>query len=252
MEKERYARNESNIQRLLKQGRGQAIGYRFTPCLFIRHVPNRGRSHTVFGRASCRVRTLPSDIEYAHFLIFDRDESVIDNRDQFYLNRNDNTRIADACGFRHPKDPASDTLAVVTTDLVVTDCNKQVPINKAFAGKPFSELHKPHIGEKLTSHEFYLIDKNVSFDILMERDVPLDLKRYLHWLREYRDVTDFEELRLEYFTSLTKNLLIRMSDYCTHRLSLSEMCARLHDTFACVAGAHIMTTRHMLSIGIFH
>jgi hypothetical protein len=194
---------------------------------------------------------MPSNIEYAHFLIFDRDECVIDNPEQFYLNRNDNTRIADAFGSQHPKDPASDALAVVTTDLVVMYCNKQAPMNKASAVKPFSELQKPPTRKRLTSEEFYLIDKNVPFEILLECDVPLDLKRSLQWSRQYRDVTDFQELSPEHFTSFTKNLLIRISDYCTHRLSLSKMCALLHDTFAYIAGAHIMTTRHMSSLAIF-
>ncbi len=61
MAKKRYTRNESDIQKLLSQGRGQGVGGKYSPYLFVRDVPSRGRSHRIYSKLNGRVLHLLSE-----------------------------------------------------------------------------------------------------------------------------------------------------------------------------------------------
>jgi len=247
MAKKRYTRNESDIQRLLSQGRGQGVGGNYSPYFFVRDVPSHGRSHRIYSRLSGRVIHLLSDIEYAHYLMLDMDESVIDIREQFALNRPDTIRIAANLGFRHPKDPKSDANSVMTTDLVVTyQSRKTLPL-KAIAIKPASEVGKARIAQKLKIEEMYWIERGIPFQVLTEQDIPNDLKRSLQWLRPYQDFSTLVEPSHGYFDKLARSLItcIHQANECG--LGLAKMCAALDEQFLYEQGPHLMIARHLLS-----
>lgn len=243
-----YTRNESDVQRLLSQGRGQGIGEKYLPYFFVRDVPSCGRSHRIYSRVNGRVIHLLSDIEYAHCLLFDMDHSIIDIREQFALSRADTIRIAETLGYRHPKDPKSDTNAVMTTDLVVTYQNIPMRKHRAVAIKPASELAKPRIQEKLQIEKLYWVEKDIQFQILTERDIPPYLKRSLQWLRQYNDFSRFAEPTEGYFAELAKALLISIDCNRDRDLKLTKMCTTLDERLARDAGSHLMMARHLLSI----
>ncbi len=247
MAKRRYTRNESDIRELLRQGRGGGIGSNYVPYFFVRDVPSQGRSHRAYGKLSNRVHHLLSDIEYAHYLIFDMDDSVIDIREQFALNREETVQIALSLGFRHPKDPRSDAKSVMTTDLLVTYRNKPTSIHKAFSVKPASQLHNSRVAEKLKIEEVYWEEKRISFQILTENDIPLHLKRSLQWLRQYNDFSKFIEPSPGHFDQLAKHLLICISASNSQDITLCEICTLLDKHLEYEAGSHLMIARHMLS-----
>lgn len=247
MTKKRYTRNELDIQKLLSQGRGQGVGEKYSPYLFVRDVPSCGRSHRIYSRLSGRVLHLLSDIEYAHCLTFDMDESIIDIREQFALSRADTIRIASTLGFRHPKDPTSDTKLVMTTDLLITYKNTGPLKHKAISIKPASQIEKPRIREKLKIEEMYWVEKGIQFQILTERDIPLHLKRSLQWLRQYQDLSHFVEPSHGYFNNLAQNLIIRIHHKDGGESGLANACSELDDQFAHEPGAHLMIARHLLS-----
>lgn len=247
MAKKRYTRNESDIQKLLSQGRGQGVGGKYSPYLFVRDVPSRGRSHRIYSKLNGRVLHLLSDIEYAHCLTFDMDETVIDIREQFALSRADTIRIASTLGFKHPKDPTSDTKSVMTTDLVITYKNAGKVTYKAISIKPNAHLEKPRIREKLKIEEVYWLERDVKFQILTEHDIPLHLKRSLQWLRQYNDFSKFVEPRNGYFAKLAQNLIVSIRHKGSYESGLADICKALDAQFADEPGAHLMIARHLLS-----
>lgn len=246
MAKKRYTRNESDIQRLLSQGRGQGVGKNYSPYLFVQDVPSCGRSHRIYSKINGRVLHLLSDIEYAHCLTFDMDETVIDIREQFALSRADTIRIASTLGFKHPKDPTSDTNSVMTTDLVITYNAGKVKY-KAISIKPNAHLEKTRIKEKLKIEEVYWLERDIKFQILTEHDIPLHLKRSLQWLRQYNDVSKFVEPRNGYFSTLAQNLIVRMRHKGSDESGLADICKALDAQFSEEPGAHLMIARHLLS-----
>jgi hypothetical protein len=247
MAKKQYTRNESDIQKLLSQGRGKGIGGNYVPYLFVRDVPSLGRSHRVYGKLSGRVHHLLSDIEYAHYLTFDMDESVVDIREQFVLNRDETISIASHLGYKHPRDPKSDTDSVMTTDLVITYRNRINPVHKAFSIKPADQLRKSRVSEKLKIEEAYWKRQNIPFEILTEYDIPLHLKRSLQWLRQYHDLSKFIEPSPGHFDALARRLLICVVASDTLDITLCEICTLLDEHLAYEAGSHLMIARHMLS-----
>jgi hypothetical protein len=250
MAKKRYTRNELDIQRLLSQGRGQGIGDKYSPYLFVRDVPSCGRSHRIYSRLSGRVLHLLSDIEYAHCLTFDMDETIIDIREQFALSRSDTIRIASTLGFRHPQDPTSDAKLVMTTDLVITYQHAGRLTHKAISIKPSSQLQGRRIQEKLQIEEMYWVEKGIKFQVLTERDVPLHLKRSLQWLRPYQDFSQLVEPSQGYFNELAQNLVARIGHKHGSESGLAGMCRALDNQFAHEPGAHLMMARHLLSTGL--
>jgi len=250
MAKKQYTRNESDIQNLLRQGRGKGIGEKYIPYFFVRDVPSLGRSHRIYSKLSGRVHHLLSDIEYSHYLMFDMDDSVVDIREQFALSRDETIKIASLLGFRHPKDPRSDTNSVMTTDLVITYKNRSSPTHKAFAIKPASQTQKPRVSEKLKIEEAYWKKKGIPFHVLTEHDISLHLKRSLQWLRQYHDLSKFTEPSPGYFDELAKHLLICISASNTHEITLCEICGLLDNHFAYEVGSHLMIARHMLATRI--
>ncbi|WP_082577179.1 MULTISPECIES: TnsA endonuclease N-terminal domain-containing protein [unclassified Massilia] len=247
MAKKQYTRNESDIQELLRKGRGKGIGENYVPYLYVRDVPSLGRSHRVYGKRSGRVHHLLSDIEYAHYLTFDMDDSVIDIREQFALNRDETMIIASRLGYRHPKDPKSNTYSVMTTDLVITYRNRASPTHKAFSIKPASQLQKTRVGEKLEIEEAYWTEKNISFKVLTEHDIPVHLKRSLQWLRQYHDISKFIEPYPGHFDALAKHILICVATSHAFDITLCEICTLLDKHLTYEPGSHLMIARHMLS-----
>lgn len=163
MAKKRYTRNEVDIQRLLNEGRGQGVGEKYVPYFFVWDVPSCGRSHRIYSRLSGRVLHLLSDIEYAHCLTFDMDESIVDIREQFALSRSDTIRIAATLGFRHPKDPTSDTDSVMTTDLVISYQNNGILTHKAVSIKPTAQIKKTVLERSLKLKRYTGSKKASSF-----------------------------------------------------------------------------------------
>lgn len=250
MSRKRYTRNESDIQELLKRGRGKGVRENYLPYLFVRDVPSSGRSHRLYGRRSGRVHHLLSDIEYAHYLTFDSDNAVADIREQFALDRTETIRIASTLGFRHPRDPRSDTNLVMTTDLVVTYKRNSVYADRAFSIKPASQLSNRRVCEKLKIEESYWTEKKVSFRILTEQDIPLHLKRSLQWLRQYQDLYLFAEPFPGHYNDLAEHLLIYLSQLNIPDITLCEVCKLLDEHLAYETGSHLMMARHMLSTRI--
>lgn len=247
MSRKRYTRNESDIQELLKRGRGKGFGRNYLPYIFVRDIPSSGRSHRIYGRRSGRVHHLLSDIEYAHYLNFDNDDLVTDIREQLALDRTETVRIANILGFRHPRDPRSDTNLVMTTDLVVTYKHDSAYADAAFSIKPASQLTNRRVCEKLKIEATYWATKNIRFQVLTEKDIPLHLKRSLQWLRQYQDMHLFTEPYPGHYKELAEHLLICLSQPSVPDLTLCEVCKLLDEHLAYETGSHLMIARHMLA-----
>src|SRR5690606_8604093 len=107
------------VQKYIKEGRGAGDGASYRPWLTVYDLPSRGRSHRVFGIKTGRVHHLLSDGEWKSFLRFEFDDSVLDIREQFPLDRRQTMRVARDLGYAHPI-TTDGTPYVMTIDFLLT------------------------------------------------------------------------------------------------------------------------------------
>ncbi len=94
--------SEHQIARRIKDGRGQGLGKKYLPWLYVQDVPSDGRSHRVYSHKTGRIHHLLSDLELAAFLVFEWTPNITDIREQFPLNREDTRSITRENRLKHP------------------------------------------------------------------------------------------------------------------------------------------------------
>jgi hypothetical protein len=184
MARKRYGFDEARIQRFIHEGRGRGTGSHYKPWLTVSDVPSLGRVHRVFCPKTERVHHLMSDNEYFAFLLQWWDDKVIDIREQYPLiDRRETLEIAARCGVKHPIDPSSGALWVLTTDLLVTLKHAGSPAETvAYAVKQSEELAKERTLDKLEIERRYWERHEVTWKILTDRQVKGPFTRNLSWI----------------------------------------------------------------------
>lgn len=183
MARRRYGFTEEKIQRFIKQGRGKGVGAAYKPWLTVADVPSLGRVHRVYCPKIGREHHLLSDNEYYAFLLQWWDDSVVDIREQFPLiDRRETLEIAALCGVRHPVDPVSGALWVITTDLLVTRRASHGTETVAYAVKQAKELADDRTLEKLEIERRYWERREVPWSVPTNKQVKTPYTRNLAWI----------------------------------------------------------------------
>lgn len=150
MARKRYGLNEARIKRFIREGRGSGTGKHYKPWFTVADVPSFGRVHRIFCPKTEREHHLLSDNEYYAFLLQWWDDDVIDIREQFpFIDRRETLEVAARCGVRHPVDPFSGALWVITTDLLITMRGSHGTGTVAYAVKETKDLANERTLEKL-------------------------------------------------------------------------------------------------------
>ena len=170
---------QSQINKRIKEGRGQGTGSNYKPFIYTWEVSSRGRSHRIFGNKSRRIHHLLSDLELAVFLTLDWLPQVYDIREQFPLRVDDTARIADACGIVHGKFKGVNQ--VLSSDFLVDFDDPERP-RMAFQAKYSSDLQKPDTIERLALEQKYWEDKEIPWAIITEKDFSKAVFLNIQWL----------------------------------------------------------------------
>lgn len=173
---------EAKIARYIKEGRGQGDLSNYKPWLTTQDVPSRGRVHRLKGWKTERIYHFLSDLEYKYFLILEWSDEVIDIREQFPLDREMTTTIAEKVGIKHPEDPTTKTPIVMTTDFYVTVRKMDKIINLARTIKPSKELNSSNVIAKFEIERLYWEEKNVDWGIVTEEELDKDLVENIKFL----------------------------------------------------------------------
>jgi len=179
MAKKKYSHSETTFQRWIKEGRGAGRGRDYKPWLTVRDVPSMGRSHRIFGHKSQRIHHLFSDLELAFFLVLEWQQKTLDIREQFPLQRETTTEIAEQCGIRHPS--VKGVEHYMTTDLLIEVSGSPLP-KFALQIKRSEDLGKPRTVEKLELERRYWERKEVPWFVATEKDVPGAVFQNIDWL----------------------------------------------------------------------
>lgn len=191
MAKRRREINRAEIDKRSKEGRGQGRGAEYTPWLRIQDVPSNGLVHRVKGWKTKREHHFLSTLECSYFYVLEWAQSVQDIREQYpLLPLAETLALAEACGFRHPADPRTRELIVMTTDFVVTVAKDNREIDHARAIKPSSKLQSKRVLEKLEIERRYWQARNIDWGIVTEREIPQALTQNVKLLHSYLHIED--------------------------------------------------------------
>ena len=168
-----------DIQRRLKQGRGQGHGSAYKPFITVRDISSKGRSHRIYGAKSRRIHHLLSDLELSIFLSLDWRPLVTDVREQFPLSVDDTYRIANEAGIKHPN--IQDTLQVMTTDFVVDLANPDIP-TVALSAKYAADLDDERTIEKLEIERRAFSEKKIPWHLITELEIDKSTLKNIQWL----------------------------------------------------------------------
>lgn len=175
--------DEARIARFIREGRGAGEGPQYQPWLTVADVPSRGRSHRFDCPKTGRTHHLLSDNEYLAFLLCWWDDEVVDIREQFpLLDRRETAVIAAAMGIRHPVDPTSRALWVLTSDLVLTKGHGTRRQTVVHAVKPAEDLKKPRTCDLLEIERRWWEQRGATWTLMTDLHVRTQLTRNLSWI----------------------------------------------------------------------
>ncbi|UBZ00382.1 TnsA endonuclease N-terminal domain-containing protein (plasmid) [Pseudomonas cannabina pv. alisalensis] len=173
---------QAQIDRRIKEGRGQGQGSDYKPFIYTRDVSSLGRSHRLLGSKTRRLHHLLSDLELAIFLTLDWSLRVTDIREQFPMNVEDTMRIAKELGLPHGR--YKGTPQVLTSDFLVDFEDLQRP-SIAIQAKYSADLQKPEVIERLELERRYWQEKGIPWAIVTEREVSKVAFANVQWLYQH-------------------------------------------------------------------
>ena len=144
-------------EKLLKEGRGQGTGADYVPWIKVGDFSSCGRGNRVPDPKNGRIHHFFSDLEMRFFYILFWDDRNIDIREQYPLDCNETSAIADQLGINHPANQDGSWF-VMTTDFLVTrkDPDTEEISFHAYSVKSSSELKKKRVLDKLQiEHDFW-------------------------------------------------------------------------------------------------
>jgi hypothetical protein len=184
MAKRRYGWDEKKIARYLKEGRGQGQLESYQPWLTIHDLSSLGRSTRVHSFKTGRDHHLLSDLETDLFFLLEWDQTVVDIREQFPLDREETRRLAREAGVAHPQDPSTQTDIVMTSDVLV-DLHTSDGVGQVVcAVKLAIDLDDQRVIEKLELERRYWRAQGTPWYLVTDRDLPAERVKNIRWLHE--------------------------------------------------------------------
>ncbi|MBL0385550.1 TnsA endonuclease N-terminal domain-containing protein [Tumebacillus sp. ITR2] len=228
---------EEKIAKYIKAGRGLGEGRHYKPWLTVQDVPANSRAHRIPGNKIGRTHHLMSDIERDYFYILDWLDEVIDIREQFPLERELTTKIAEQKNIKHSVDVKTRTPLVMTTDFLITLRRDNKVFHIARTIKPAEKLNDPRVIEKFEIEREYWATKNVSWAIATERGMPTVLCGNLEAIRSYLHVDEeTQEVAGEFLRYLSKS----------KASTLSEAFREFEQMHFLESGAALLCFKHLL------
>lgn len=176
MGRTRIALDETKIQKLIKEGRGQNEGAAYEPWLTVRDVPSRGFSTRDKGWKTNRIHHVLSNHELNYVYVAEWSKIVVDIREQYPLLPLESTLIiAEVCGLKHPVHPATKKPIILTTDFLITVEREGKRIELARTIKPFAALASDRVLEKFEIERLYWKALSTDWGIVTEHEIPIAL-----------------------------------------------------------------------------
>lgn len=204
----------SKIEKWIKEGRGSGVGADYKPWLNIQDVSSLGRSTRLKGIKTNRQHEFLSDLERNYFYLTEYSDFVVDIREQFPLLPLEETIvIADELGIKHPTDPKTQELVVMTTDFLLTVDKGEGLVGLARTIKMKDELLKERVIEKFEIERVYWERRQIDWGIVTELEIHKQMARNISYIHDYYDIQQydaFQNMNQQHIEDLAMALLQRI------------------------------------------
>lgn len=204
----------SKVEKWIKEGRGSGIGSEYKPWLNIQDVSSLGRSTRLKGIKTNRQHEFLSDLERNYFYLTEYSDFIVDIREQFPLLPLEETIvIADELGLKHPTDPKTNELVVMTTDFLLTVDKGEGLLELARTIKMKDELLKERVIEKFEIERVYWERRQIDWGIVTELEIPKEMARNISYTHDYYDIQQydaFQNISSQHIEDLAMALLQRI------------------------------------------
>lgn len=177
------------------------------------------------------------------FYLFDWPRTVADIREQFPLDLDETKAVADELGIRHPRDPKTRELVVMTTDFVVTVRKGIHEVEHAYTVKYAKQLSSQRVMEKFEIERVYWSRRNVSWRIITELDINREVVANVQWIHSHRDLTSLAPVNAATVTEIEKYLAPRLFSQTSPLRFLTDESDR---AFSLTPGTSLSVVRHLL------
>jgi hypothetical protein len=137
---------------------------------------------------------------------------------------------------------------VATTDFLLTIENGLHEIDKAIAIKPAADLASERVLEKLEIERVYWTSRNIEWQILTEKQLPLALVKNTRWLQPHLNLPASGEFTLE---QIQRVRTVMEQEITNGSLSLADIAALCDERLGLMPGAALCVSRHLIGIGIW-
>ena len=174
---------QKQIERWVKEGRGQGQGEGYKPWFTAKSVPSRGKIYRPKGIKTAREQLFLSEWEYFYFLLLDWSPFVRDIREQYPLldatgyDIAETVSIAEELGVDHPIDPPGNEMKVITTDFFLDYPNDQLAVSFKL-----SKSITAREVEKMEIERIYWERRGVKWELVTEKDIPLIFVRNINYV----------------------------------------------------------------------
>lgn len=214
-----------NIEKKIKEGRGQGHKSEYKPWLEVNELSSRGTSCRVYSSKTNRVSHLLSNLEKYAFNVFVWADCVVDIREQYPLLPIESTlQIAENMGVRHPgfnDQQHGQLLAVMTTDFLITEVDPDSGENRnhAFSIKMASDLDNKRVREKLDIEAAYWNQEGVQFHILTDRELISDVVKVLEAINSLTEQVQFQKMSCEWHRKHFTEFVQLLQEFPTRKLA---------------------------------
>lgn len=216
-----------NIDKMIKEGRGQGTGSEYKPWIRIQDVPSLGRSTRLKGLKTGRQHEFLSDMETNYFYFLEYAEDVVDIREQFpLLPLEDTILMAKELGIQHPKNPETGEYIVMTTDFLITARKDNEVYDIARTIKAKDDLMNKRILEKFEIERVYWQKRNIDWGIVTDNEIDKVIAHNISFMHPYNDIKNldcFYQIKTIELQDLIYEFIRRIID---NKNSMREICSR--------------------------
>ena len=238
--------DQKKIDRYTKEGRGQGKKENYKPWLTVQDFASDGRVSRCFSWKTERLHEFMSDNELRYFYLMLWADNVIDIREQYpILDRNTAMKISEEKNIKYPVDVKSKTPLILTTDFMLTVLKDGKEINVARTIKPWKDLDKKRVIEKLEVERAYYEANGVDWGIVTEKEIPKIFALNVKWAYSAHKLEATSEVSVEVlkkYSNLLKDNLYKYEDEI-----IEELLTRMDKELNLEDGTFLYLFKHLIS-----
>lgn len=244
MSRPKKSNSAKNIQKKLKEGRGQGNLTNYLPWIFTTDFSSLGVDSRVLGSKIARIYHLLSELEHTAFCFYDLHPRVIDINEQFPLLPIEMTiQICENLGIKHPTEPGTQDLTVMTVDFLVTVAIDGTVRRLARDIKPKVKLREARTVQKLEISRRYFDALSINYGVMTQDELEVPIVKNSKLLQPHAT---------EDGLPLSSKTRIRLRDYLIGKMprnnrALRDICAEADEFLGHEPGTSLSIALHMIA-----